>query len=64
MFVLAFFPEMDVPKLGNTGINLIYLVFTGVFRLQADSVYLGIQLFEVFEPKRRWFFSYLICDLT
>ena len=35
MFVLAFFPDLTVKSLGKTGINIIYLVFTGVFIIAA-----------------------------
>ena len=35
MFVLAFFPDLSVKTLGNSGINLIYLVFCVVFIIAA-----------------------------
>jgi len=35
MFVLAFIPNLDVKSIGNSGINPIYLGFTGVFIIAA-----------------------------
>ena len=35
MFVLAFIPDLSVKSLGNSGINLIYLIFTFVFVVAA-----------------------------
>ena len=35
MFVLAFIPDLSVKSLGNSGINLIYLIFTFVFIVAA-----------------------------
>ena len=35
MFVLAFTPDLSVKSLGNSGINLIYLIFTFVFIVAA-----------------------------
>lgn len=35
MFVLAFIPDLTVISLGNSGINLIYLIFTIVFIIAA-----------------------------
>ena len=35
MFVLAFIPDLSVISLGNSGINLIYLIFTIVFIIAA-----------------------------
>lgn len=35
MFVLAFFPNLNVPTLGNSGINLVYLIFFCVFVVAA-----------------------------
>ena len=35
MFVLAFFPNLSVKSLGNSKINLVYLIFTIVFILAA-----------------------------
>ena len=35
MFVLAFFPNLNVKSLGNSHINLVYLIFTIVFILAA-----------------------------
>lgn len=35
MFVLAFFPNLTVKSLGNSHINLVYLIFTIVFILAA-----------------------------
>lgn len=35
MFVLAFFPDLSVKTIGNSGINVVYLVFTGVFIVAA-----------------------------
>ena len=35
MFVLALIPEFTVKTIGNSGINVVYLVFTGVFVIAA-----------------------------
>ena len=35
MFVLAFFPDLTVKSLGNSGINLVYFIFTIVFIIAA-----------------------------
>ena len=35
MFVLAFIPDLTVISLGNSGINLVYLIFTIVFIIAA-----------------------------
>lgn len=35
MFVLAFIPGWEAPTLGNSGINLVYLIFTVVFIIAA-----------------------------
>ena len=35
MFVLALIPDFTVKSLGNSGINLVYLIFTGVFIVAA-----------------------------
>ena len=35
MFVLAFIPDLQVMTIGNSGINLVYLIFTCVFIIAA-----------------------------
>ena len=35
MFVLALIPEFTVKTIGNSGINVVYLIFTGVFVIAA-----------------------------
>lgn len=35
MFVLAFIPDFAVKSIGNSGINPVYLIFTGVFIIAA-----------------------------
>ena len=40
MFVLAFIPNFVAPDLGNSGINLVYLIFACVFVIAAFTDYL------------------------
>ena len=40
MFVLAFIPDFVAPDLGDSGINLVYLIFTCVFIIAAFTDFL------------------------
>lgn len=40
LFVLSFFPNLELPKLGNTGINLVYLIVCLIFIIASFTDYL------------------------
>ena len=40
LFVLSFFPNLELPQLGNTGINLVYLIVCVIFLIASFTDYL------------------------